>query len=130
MSMTIPQGLAQAGNIRSAFERTLPLEAERFYPVCMGGVGAAPPEHCGGPNGLAEFRELFTPRYILHRLAGILDDGPTEQGIAELRHLRPWITLHQFDRRAVNRQLQPEPPSMGRRQGERDENPDPHYHPV
>ena len=126
-----PPGSGPGWQHQVRFERTLPLEAGRFYPVCMGGVGTAPPEHCSGPDGLAEFRELFTPRYILHRLAGILDDGPTEQGIAELRHLRPWITLHQFDRRRVNRQLQPaEPASIGRGQGERNENPDPHYHPV
>jgi len=28
------------------FERALGVEPRRFYPVCLGGVGAAPPENC------------------------------------------------------------------------------------
>ncbi len=27
-------------------ESTLPIDANRFYPVCIGGKGAVPPEHC------------------------------------------------------------------------------------
>jgi hypothetical protein len=30
-------------------ELILPLEARRYYPVCIGGRRAAPPEDCGGP---------------------------------------------------------------------------------
>ncbi|MGH9357440.1 MAG: IS1096 element passenger TnpR family protein [Terriglobia bacterium] len=40
------------------FERTLPVEPQRFYPVCIDGVGTAPPEDCGGaaPQPLARAR--------------------------------------------------------------------------
>lgn len=95
------------------FERALPSEPQRLYPVCIGGVGVAPPEDCGGPKGLAEFCTLFTPRYILHRLAAILDAGLTAKGIEELQHLRPWITLNECDRCTVNRKLKLELASPG-----------------
>lgn len=82
----------RAGSIRFA-SSALPVEPRRLYPVCIGGVGAAPPEGCGGPMGLAEFRTLFTSPYILHCLAALIDDGLTEEGIEERQQLRLWITL-------------------------------------
>ncbi len=107
-----------------------PVEPERLYPVCLGGVGSAPPENCGGPKGVAEFRALFTPDYILHRLAAILDAGVTETGIAELQHLRPWIPLHEFDRRTLNRKLKLEPTATNPGKGNPDENRNSHHHQV
>lgn len=109
------------------FERALPVEPRRLYPVCTGGVGAAAPEGCGGPKGLAEFRTLFTSRYILHRLAALIDDGLTEEGIEELQHLRPWVTLDEFDRHRVNNELKLELASLAPGKDERDENRDPHH---
>jgi hypothetical protein len=93
-------------------------------------VGATPPENCGGPKGLAEFRTLFTPHYILHRLAAVLDAGLTQKGIEELQHLRPWITLTECDRRTINHKLKAERASPGPGKDEKDENRGPHYHRI
>lgn len=112
------------------FERALPVEPQRLYPVCIGGVGAAPPENCGGPKGLAEFRALFRPSYILHRLAALLDGGLSEKGIEELHYLRPWITLNEFNRRAVNRKLKSKPAALGSGKDETHEDRDPHHHQI
>ena len=115
---------------QARFERMLPAEAQRLYPVSIGGVGMAPPEHCGGPKGLAEFRALFTPNYILHRLAVILDEGLAEDGMAELRHLRPWITLNEFSRCTVNGKLKSKPASLGSGKDETYANRDSHHRQV
>ena len=112
------------------FERALPVEPRRLYPICMGGMGAEPPEKCGGQKGLAEFRTLFTPSYILNRLAAVLDAGRTEKGIEELQHLRPWITLNECDRRVINHKLNLELASLDPGKGETDENRDSHYHQI
>lgn len=86
-------------------EQRWPADGEGPYPRCIGGVGAAPPGDSGGPKAYEEFRDLFTARYIVHRLGEMLDEGLSESHLAELRHLRPWMTLDGCDRRAINRQL-------------------------
>jgi Plasmid pRiA4b ORF-3-like protein len=40
-------------------EALLPQEAGRLYPVCLAGVGACPPEDCGGSWGFAELLEAL-----------------------------------------------------------------------
>src|SRR5208282_390312 len=44
------------GNTRWGIEKGLEIEASRFYPVCLGGQWAGPPEDCGGPQA---FLNLF-----------------------------------------------------------------------
>ena len=57
-----------------------------------------------------EFRHmmgLFTPGYILHHLAEMIDRGdPDQQLAAEVRYLRPWLTMGGFRwRTPINQQL-------------------------
>ncbi|MCP5117383.1 MAG: plasmid pRiA4b ORF-3 family protein, partial [bacterium] len=85
-------------------EKRLPREAEQAaYPRCVGGVGSAPPEECGGAKAFEELRNLFTPAYFVQRLAEMLDQGFTDEHLAELRALRPWMSVGACDRRAINR---------------------------
>src|SRR5262245_16993701 len=49
------------------------------------------------PVELADLAELFTPRYIVHRLAELVDHNADDMRIArELRHLRPWLDRDRF----------------------------------
>jgi hypothetical protein len=51
--------------------------------------------------------ELFTPRYIVHRLAELVDQNADDVRIArELRHLRPWLAGSRFRQQEANRRLQ------------------------
>jgi hypothetical protein len=86
-------------------KKSLPTEKETGIPQCIGGVGAAPPEDCGGSRAFEQFQNLFTPVYIVHRLAEMLDAGFTTEHIAELRHLRPWMDRDGCNRRSINRRL-------------------------
>ena len=50
--------------------------------------------------------KLFTPSYILHRLADMVDRGDLDQRIAQkARYLRPRLTMGEFRRRDTNHSL-------------------------
>jgi hypothetical protein len=92
-------------------EKKLPLDARGRYPRCIAGSGAPVPEDCGGPLAYDSFRDLFTPDYIVHRLAELLDEGWSPEHLAELRQLRPWMD-RDLARREINRRLQAEPAAV------------------
>jgi Plasmid pRiA4b ORF-3-like protein len=85
-------------------EQKLGMEAPQLYPRCIGGVGASPPEACGGPIAFESLRELFTPEYFVWRLAEMRAEGWTEEHDAELRQLQPWMH-RKLDRHAINQRL-------------------------
>jgi hypothetical protein len=75
-------------------------------PRCIAGAGTPPPEPVASPQEFHHIKDLFTPAYILHRLAEMIDRGHDDQRIAnEVRYLRPWLTAGEFCNRAANRQL-------------------------
>jgi hypothetical protein len=87
-------------------EKVAPVRQEWQYPRCVGGAGTPPPEPVAGPQEFLHIRDLFTPSYILHHLAEVIDRGADDQRIAkEVRHLRPWLTAGEFSNRAANQQL-------------------------
>ena len=51
------------------------------------------------------FQDLFTPDYIVHRLAEKLDESWKPEHVAELRQLRPWMD-RALERRGINGRLQ------------------------
>ena len=85
-------------------EQKVAIDARQYYPRCIGGVGAAPPELCGGPIAFESFRDLFTPEYITWRTEEMRVEGWTAAHDEALRHLQLWIH-RKLDRRGVNQQL-------------------------
>jgi hypothetical protein len=105
-------------------EQILPLEPRRYYPVCIGGRRAMPPEDCGGPWAFLELRQHYSAFHIAQRLLELLkpipvaddrrgdDDGDgnehdddVHEHYEELVHLLRWLRIDHFDRRAANRAL-------------------------
>jgi len=98
------------GNSRCASSGRSAIEAERPYPVCVGGRWAGPPEDCGGPKSFLE-RRAAAPWRVEELLEGLREDlnaGDIETLHDHLEELQPWqewLFLHRFDRRRVNRRL-------------------------
>jgi hypothetical protein len=85
-------------------EQKLVLDARQHYPRCIGGVGASPPERCGGPIAFERLRDLFTPEYVVWRTKEMRAEGRTVEHDAELRQLQLWMH-RKLDRRVINQQL-------------------------
>jgi hypothetical protein len=85
-------------------EQKLALDVRQHYPRCIGGVGAPPPELCGGPIAFESLQDLFTPAYVAWRTEEMRAEGWTAEHDEELRHLQLWIH-RKLDRRAINQQL-------------------------
>jgi hypothetical protein len=91
-------------------EKIVPCEAQRQYPVCIGGQRAAPPEDGGGPQAYDVLRTEAPWRVqeILNHLGEALtakDEAAVLDRSEELQAWREWLSLDTFDRRAVNRRL-------------------------
>ena len=61
-------------------EQILPLEPGRYYPVCIGGRRAAPPEDCGGPWAFLELRQHYSAFRIAQRLLELLKPITVAEG--------------------------------------------------
>ena len=103
-------------------EQIRPLEPGRYYPVCIGGRRATPPEDYGGPWAFLELRQHYSAFRIAQRLLELLkpvaddrrgdddgnehaDDDDVCEHYEELVHLLRWLKIDRFDRRAANREL-------------------------
>jgi hypothetical protein len=97
-------------------EQIVPLEPSQWYPVCIGGRRAVPPEDCGGPWAFLELRQRHSAIAVTRRLADILGQvydtthlrcqhAIIDEHREELTDLLRWARVDHFDRRAVNRQL-------------------------
>ena len=87
-------------------EKIVEAEGADSFPRCTAGRGGPPLEQVSNPAELADLSELFTPTYIVHRLAELVDQNSDDRRIAqELRHLRPWLDLKTFRLREANRRL-------------------------
>jgi len=102
-------------------EKILPLDPKRQYPVCIGGSGTGPPEHCAGVWAYLEQRDRdfsHPPIEDLSLLAvavgRVLESGDRRLigDLDELREVLQRVDAYRrrqtdhFDRRLVNRQLQ------------------------
>ena len=85
-------------------EQKLAVDARQHYPRCIGGVGAPPPELCGGSIAFESLRDLFTPEYVAWRTAEMCAEGWNAEQEEELHQLQLWIH-RKLDRRAINQQL-------------------------
>lgn len=87
-------------------ETKQPLEPEQAYPHCIGGARQAPEETCGGAWQFMALQDHYHPGHIIGRLLEIAEAGNLTDHREELRRLQYWLTVHRFDRRAVNHRLQ------------------------
>lgn len=86
-------------------EKKLPLDATKTYPVCIGGSRQAPPEDCGGPIAFQALESHYSLPYIAEKLWEIIEFDLRDEYWEELHEFMYWLSVNQFDRRAVNRRL-------------------------
>jgi hypothetical protein len=93
-------------------ERLVPLEPRHYYPVCLGGRRAVPPEGCGGPWAFLALRQHYSVVAVTRRLAELLGDvlvpaqprcprcqrASSDEHREELTVLRHWARADRFDR--------------------------------
>jgi len=98
------QTLAWRHQIR--LEKIVEAEGAVSFPRCTEGRGSPPLDQVSNPAELADLSELFTARYIVHRLAELVGQDSDDRRIAqELRHLRPWFDMKTFRLREANQRL-------------------------
>lgn len=105
-------------------EDCLEPEPARFYPVCIAGDNACPPEDCGGPEGYADRRQNavgfdamddvatlagLIEAIVVEQNIGLLDDPVTRWELEEVVdriQTRELFLPNAFSRSAVNRRFQ------------------------
>lgn len=88
-------------------EQSLPFDAKKRYPFCIGGANAAPPEDCGGPERFLALKHRYNEGYILHRLWEMVDEnGLIGDYREEITAFQYWTAVGKYDRRAANKRLQ------------------------
>jgi hypothetical protein len=90
-------------------EQRAAIEAERPYPVCVGGRRARPPEDCGGLETLLERLRLRRDESrncsTGCRKTSRGGHRTLNDRLEKLQRWHEWLFSHRFDRRAVNRRL-------------------------
>ena len=104
-------------------EASLPVDAKRYYPVCIGGKGAAPPEHCRSPWASMEMRDEYRSPPLdamlvaAEAVRAVLEAEPKSsirEAIDDMEELREAVERlrdsHEFapdriNRRCINAQL-------------------------
>ena len=98
-------------------------DAKQFYPVCIGGKGATPPEHCRSPWAYMEMMDdyrhppLDAMLVAAEAVRAVLDTDPqsfVREAIGDMEALRDAVEQlrdyhefkpHKINRRRINAQL-------------------------
>ena len=112
-------------------EGSLPVDAKRYYPMCIGGKGAAPPEHCRSPWAYMEMMDEYRSPPLDAMLVAadavraVVEADPQStirEAIGDMEELREAVerlrAYHEFepakiDRRRINAQLCAHAPLVG-----------------
>ena len=104
-------------------EASQPIDVKRFYPVCIGGKGATPPEHCHNPWAYMEMMDehRFPPieamLVAVEAVRAVLETDPQSsirEAIGDMEELReavdrlkdyPEFEPDKINRRRINAQL-------------------------
>lgn len=89
-------------------EKILYPEQPLATPVCTAGKRSVPPENCGGPWAFQQKKQDYGLCYAYEVIADILDGGPEtlEARREEVCLLQQYLSIEEFDSKAVNRRLQ------------------------
>jgi len=100
------------------FEKKLPIDVRKTYPLCIGGGHCAPPEDCGGPWAFMELRDQYSLWNIQDKIVDLLrnneddneDEDEDEDSINDtLQTLGYWYNkqhMFKLNRWEINNQLQ------------------------
>jgi hypothetical protein len=86
-------------------ENILDFDPRKYYPLCIGGNRACPPEDSGGPWRFMALRQHYSLTEIMERLFEIIEDEVPVDHVEELHTLRYWLSVNRFDRKTVNKRL-------------------------
>jgi len=95
------------------FEKQVPLDSKRTYPLCIGGNRHVPPEDCGGAWAFMALQDHYSPWDIEYQIVelfeGYEDGDQDEDYINDTLHtLREWIRnyyLFKLNRQEINKEL-------------------------
>lgn len=91
-------------------EKKLPLDSRKKYPSCVGGSCSAPPENCGGVMSFMELKDHYSiwriEEELLEAIEQYEEENDRERVQETVENLQYWLTVHTFDRKKINDQLQ------------------------
>jgi hypothetical protein len=96
------------------FEKQLPIDPRKTYPLCIGGNRCVPPEDCGGPWAFMELQDHYSPWSIEDKVVELFEnyeeENEDEDSVNDtLQTLADWIRnyhLFKLNRQKINEELQ------------------------
>lgn len=91
------------------FEKRIPIDDTKVYPVCIGGFGKTPSEECAGADHFQALRQHYNTHHVIRWMYELLSpfvkDENHQIDYQALREANYWFTIDQFDRDKANLRL-------------------------